>query len=220
MAKVIIFGLRDFASLAHFYLNLDSKHEIVAFSVNQQYMPKEKTFEGLPIIAFENVKYVYDPSEFYFFAPMSYRKMNKLRESVYNQIKEKGYKLISYISSKATVFPGTEIGDNCFILENNIIQPFAKIGNNVVLWSGNYIGHHSIVKDHVFLAGHVALAGHCVIESFSFLGVNSTVRNGVHIAEGSLIAMSAVVTKDTEPWCVYKGNPAKKSEVLSEDLDF
>jgi acetyltransferase-like isoleucine patch superfamily enzyme len=32
--------------------------------------------------------------------------------------------------------------------------------------------------------------------------------------------MAAAVTKDTEPWGVYKGNPAKKGETLSKDLDF
>ncbi len=220
MAKVIIFGIQDFASLAHFYLKHDSEHEVVAFSVTKEYMPEEKTFESLPIVPFENVENVYSPSEYHFFAPLSHRRMNRLRESIYNEIKRKGFELISYISSKATVFHGAEIGDNCFILEDNTIQPFTTIGNNVVLWSGNHIGHHSIIKDHVLFTSHVVLSGHCIVERYSFFGVNSTVKDGLYIAEGSLIAMSACITRDTEPWCVYKGNPGKKGKVLSKDLDF
>ena len=220
MAKVIIFGVQDFAQLAKFYLQHDSEHEVVAFSVNKQYLPETETFEGLPVVAFENVEETYPPSEFRFFAPMSPSRMNRLRESVYQQIKGKGYEMISYVSSKATVFPGAEIGDNCFILEDNTIQPFTSIGNNVVLWSGNHIGHHSIIKDHVSFTSHVVLSGHCVVEPFAFFGVNSTIRDGIHIGEGSLIGMAAAVTKDTEPWGVYKGNPAKKGEVSSKDLDF
>ena len=220
MAKVIIFGVQDFAQLAKFYLEHDSEHEVAAFSVNERYLPEGKTFEGLPVVAFETVAETYPPADFKFFAPMSPSRMNKLRESVYQQIKAKGYELISYVSSKATVFPGAAIGDNCFILEDNTIQPFTSIGNNVVLWSGNHIGHHGVIKDHVSFTSHVVLSGHCVVESFSFFGVNATIRDGIHIAEGSFIAMAAAVTKDTEPWGVYKGNPAKKGEKLSNELDF
>ena len=220
MARVIIFGLKDFASLAHFYLTHDSEHEVVAFSVNREYLPAGEEFEGLPVVAFEEVEKIYTPGEFSFFAPMSHRGMNRLREGVYNQAKAKGYRLISYVSSKATTFPGAQIGENCFILEDNTIQPFTVIGNNVVLWSGNHIGHHGTVKDHVLFTSHVVLSGHCVVEPYCFFGVNSTIRNAVHIAEGSLIAMAACITKDTEPWGVYKGNPAKKGDVLSKDLDF
>jgi sugar O-acyltransferase (sialic acid O-acetyltransferase NeuD family) len=220
MARVIIFGVQDFAQLACFYLRQDSQHEVVAFSVNEQYLPEAKSFEGLPVVPFENIETVYPPAESKFFAPMSPSRMNRLRESVYRQVKAKGYELISYVSSKATVFPGAIIGDNCFILEDNTIQPFTTIGNNVVLWSGNHIGHHSVIKDHVSFTSHVVLSGHCVVEPFCFLGVNATIRDGIHLAEGSLIAMSASVMRDTEPWGVYKGNPAKKGETLSCDLDF
>lgn len=218
MARVVIFGLRDFASLAHFYLKHDSEHEVVAFSVNRQYLPEEETFEGLPVVPFEDVERIYDPAEFHFFAPMSHQKMNRVRESIYNQVKEKGYQLISYVSSKATTFPGAQIGDNCFILEDNTIQPFTTIGNNVMIWSGNHIGHHGTIKDHVLFTSHVVLSGHCVVEPYCFFGVNSTIRDFTHIAEGSFIAMGACLTKDTEPWGVYKGIPAQKGKALSKDL--
>jgi sugar O-acyltransferase (sialic acid O-acetyltransferase NeuD family) len=220
MANVIIFGVQDFAQLAKFYLQNDSDHEVVAFSVNEHYMPEGQTFEGLPVVAFEKIESSYPPAKFKFFAPMSPSRMNLLREAVYQRIKEKGYELISYVSSKATVFSGAKIGDNCFILEDNTIQPFTSIGNNVVLWSGNHIGHHSVIKDHVSFTSHVVLSGHCTVEPFAFFGVNATIRDGIHIAEGSFIAMAAAVTRDTEPWGVYKGNPAKKGETLSRDLDF
>ncbi len=219
MAKVIIFGVLDTANLAHFYLHHDSEHEVVAFCLTKEYI-KENIFKGLPVVPFEEVHQFYPPEEYKFLAPMTARKMNRLRESIYYQIKEKGYSLISYVSSKATIFTGVEIGDNCFILEDNTIQPFASIGNNVVLWSGNQIAHHSLIKDHVFFTSHVVLSGHCVVEPYCFFGLNSTIRDYTHVAEGSLIGMGAVVTKDTEPWGVYTGVPAKKGETLSKDLDF
>jgi sugar O-acyltransferase (sialic acid O-acetyltransferase NeuD family) len=169
------------------------------------------------IVAFENIDQLYSPNEYKFFAPMSPNKMNRLREQIYFEIKAKGYELISYISSKATLFEN-KIGDNCFILENNTIQPFTTIGNNVILWSGNHIGHHSVIKDHIMFTSHVVLSGHCVVENYCTLGVNATIRDGLILAEGTFVAMSASVTKNTEPWGLYKGMPAVKSEISTQKL--
>jgi sugar O-acyltransferase (sialic acid O-acetyltransferase NeuD family) len=220
MARVVIFGVQDFASLAHFYLKHDSGHEVIAFSVHRDYMPAETVFEGLPVVPFETVEEVYPPQSCSFFAPLSHRKMNRLREGVYREIKAKEYSCISYISSRATVFMPELIGENCFVLEDNTVQPFASIANNVVLWSGNHIGHHSKVGDHVLFTSHVVLSGHCVVEPYCFFGVNATIRDGLHIAEGSLIAMAAALTQNTEAWGVYQGNPATKSKVPSHKLNF
>ncbi|MCF0059675.1 acetyltransferase [Dyadobacter sp. CY356] len=209
MAKVIIFGVLDTAELAHYYLEHDSEHEVVAFSVNREYI-QEESFRGLPLVAFEDVETIFPPAEFSFFAPMTGRNMNRNREAVYNQIKAKGYQLISYISSHATILDRNVIGDNCFILEDNTIQPFTTVGNNVVMWSGNHIGHHGQIKDHVFFTSHVVMSGHCVIESYSFFGVNSTIRDYTNIAQGTLVGMASAITKETEEWGIYIGNPAKK----------
>ena len=216
MANVVIFGVLDTAELAHFYLTHDSEHTVVAFTVHEQYL-KETQFRGLPVVPFEHVEAIYPPGEFQFFAPMTGRNMNRNREKVYLDAKAKGYTLISYVSSKATLF-GNEIGDNCFILEDNTLQPFTKIGNNVVLWSGNHIGHHGEIKDHVFFTSHVVMSGHCVIESYSFFGVNSTIRDYTPIAQGTLVGMAAAIYKPTEEWGVYIGNPAKKLPQPSYDV--
>jgi sugar O-acyltransferase (sialic acid O-acetyltransferase NeuD family) len=209
MAKVIIFGVLDTAELAHYYLEHDSEHEVVAFSVNREYI-QEESFRGLPLVAFEDVENIFPPSEYSFFAPMTGRNMNRNREAIYNQVKAKGYQFISYISSHATILDRKVIGENCFILEDNTIQPFTTVGNNVVMWSGNHIGHHGQIKDHVFFTSHVVMSGHCVIESYSFFGVNSTVRDYLTIAPGTLVGMASAITKDTEEWGIYIGNPAKK----------
>lgn len=210
--KVIIFGLNDFAELAHFYLTTDSPFEVVAFCVNKDYLPEQTTFKDLPIIAFEGIETIYPVDKFKFFAPLAPTKMSKNRTRIYLEIKEKGYTLVSYISSRATVLTN-QIGENCFILEDNTIQPFTKIGNNVVLWSGNHIGHHSEIKDHVFFTSHVVMSGHCIIEPYCFFGVNATIRDYSHLKQGTLLAMGAsLVRQDTDEWGVYVGNPAKKIE--------
>jgi sugar O-acyltransferase (sialic acid O-acetyltransferase NeuD family) len=209
-SKVIIFGVLDTAELAHWYLENDSPYTVAAFTINKEYI-KEDTFKGLPVVSFEELEQHYPPSEYRLFAPMTGVKMNTLRKKIYEEGKAKGYDFISYVSSKATVCDN-EIGENCFILEDNTLQPFTKIGNNVVMWSGNHIGHHGIIEDHVFFTSHVVLSGHCHVEERAWFGVNSTIRDYTTIGEGSLIGMGALITKNTEPNGLYIGAPAKKQE--------
>lgn len=215
--KIVIFGINDTAELADFYIENDTESEVIAFTVDKEYINDKTTFRGRPLIPFEEIENHYLPSDIMMFAPMTGSNMNKDRERVYNKIKDKGYAMYTYVSSKATVC-NNEIGDNCFILEDNTLQPFTKIGNNVVMWSGNHIGHHGEIKDHVFFTSHVVLSGHCLVESYSWFGVNATVRDYSHIAEGTLVAMSACITKNTEPWGVYMGIPAKKLSKPSNEV--
>lgn len=217
MAKVVIFGIQDFAELAHYYLTHDSDNEVVAFSVNEKYMPESREFHGLPIVPFEDIESKHKPGDFKFFAPMAPSRMNRTREEVYLECKKKGYEMISYISSRATKFNNV-IGDNCFIFEDNTLQPFTNIGNNVILWSGNHIGHHGIIHDHVMFTSHVVLSGHCVVENYCTFGVNSTIRDGVTLREGTFVAMGASIIRNTEAWSMYKGNPAVKSDKSTKEM--
>ena len=220
MAKVVIFGVKDFASLAHYYLRHDSPHDVVAFTVHRAFLPAESTFEGLPVVAMEELAERYPPGGFAAFAPLSHKGMNSARAGVYRELKDRGYSLISYVSSHATCLNDGAIGENCFILEDNTIQPFVKIGDNVVLWSGNHIGHHSDIKDHVFVTSHVVISGHCTIEPFCFLGVNATLRDQVRLGEGTLVGMGAAIMRNTEPWSLYKADGTKPAKISSKDIDF
>jgi sugar O-acyltransferase (sialic acid O-acetyltransferase NeuD family) len=222
MAKVIIFGNTLSADLAHYYLTNDSEHEVVAYAVHEAYIntpPEPEAIRpDIPIVAFENIEKNYPPSDYKFFAPLTEKNMNRFREQVYNEIKVKGYEMISYISSKATVLTN-KIGDNCFILEDNTIQPFVTIGNNCVLWSGNHIGHHGTIGNHVFFTSHVVLSGRCKVGDYCFFGVNATIRDKSTIGEGTLVAMGANITKQkTEPWSIWKGNPAEPAKISSKDI--
>lgn len=216
MAKVIIFGAKDFAELAHFYLTSDTQHEVVAFTVDKEFI-KEDSFLGLPIREFETIEKIYPPKEHKIFIPMSPLRLNQARAKKYSEAKKKGYSFITYISSKAAYY-NSEVGENCFIFENNVIQPFSKIGNNVVVWSGNHIGHHSVIKDHCFITSHAVISGHVTIGEYSFLGVNCTIKDGVKIAQKNIIGAGALVMHDTKTAEIYPGNKSAASKILSSKL--
>ena len=219
MAKIVIFGTGDIAQIANYYFEIDSEHEVVAFTVDKDFINSEM-FEGKPVIAFESLEKYYPPADYQMFIATSYAKLNKVRESKYNQAKDKGYSLASYISTKCSYMSQYDCGDNCFIFEDNTIQPFVKIGNNVTLWSGNHIGHHSTIHDHNFISSHVVISGHCEVYSNCFLGVNATLHNNIKIAKETLVAAGAIITKNTRPKEVWLPAKSIKLDKLSDEINF
>jgi sugar O-acyltransferase (sialic acid O-acetyltransferase NeuD family) len=203
--------------LAHFYLTNDSPHEVAGFTLDGEYL-QDAVWKELPVVAFEEVERHFPPAEFKMFIPISFKRMNHLRAERYHTAKEKGYELISYVSSRASIFPGFECGDNCFILEDNTIQPFVKIGNNVVLWSGNHIGHHTTIKDHVMVTSHVVISGACVIEPHCFIGVNASIRDETVIARETLVGMGVTILKDTNEFQVYKAKATEPAGFRSDEI--
>lgn len=202
MSKVVIFGEGKIADEAYFYLTNDSPHEIAAFTVDREYFTKKELF-GLPIIPFDEIRQKFPPADYRMFVALGYQNLNKLRASKYYEAKDKGYELISYISSKAGNFGDIEIGDNCFILDNSTLQPCSKIGNNVTVWSNNILGHHSTIEDHCYIAGHVSISGHTTIGEYTFIGVNATIGHEITIDEECLIGAGSIVTKNAQPKSVF-----------------
>jgi sugar O-acyltransferase (sialic acid O-acetyltransferase NeuD family) len=217
MKKVVIFGTSDFAQVAYVYLSKDSPYEVAAFTVNEQYIGEKKLL-GLDVVPFERLEESHPPDRFAMFVAIGFKRVNKARAEVYHACKNRGYELISYISSKATQWGEIEIGDNCFIFENNVIQPFVKIGSNVIIWSGNHIGHHSSIGDHCFIASHAVISGHAKIGPYCFVGVNTTFRDGVTVAPECVIGAGAIILKDTKEKGVYAVKTTEPANVLSDEL--
>ena len=204
--KLIIFGDSAFAQIAYEYFTHDSLYEVVAFTVSGEYLKINSLF-GLPIIPFENIEEFYNPKEFEMHIALVYNKLNRIRIQFYNQAKAKGYFLANYVSTRAFVWQNVLLGDNCFIFEDNTIQPFTSIGNNNVLWSGNHIGHHSVIGSHNFISSHVVISGFCSIGNMNFMGVNSTMGNNLTMGDDCLIGSFAHIVKNVPSGSLIKGTP-------------
>ena len=215
--RLVIFGFGDIAQLAHYYFSTDSNYEVVAFTVDAAYMT-ETVFCGLPVVPFEEVALKYCPEEYEFFVALSYSKLNVIRKEKYLAAKALGYHLTSFVSSRATVLNEGQIGENCFIFEDNTIQPFVTIGNNVTLWSGNHIGHHSTIKDHCFIASHVVVSGGVEIGEQCFIGVNATLRDHIKIGERCVLGAGTLLLADAEAEGVYIGMATERARVPSSKL--
>ncbi|MEY8673110.1 acetyltransferase [Francisella philomiragia] len=217
MEKVIIFGTGDISQIAYLYLLEDVRYKVVGFTVDQEYIVENKFFDK-PLVAFETIEKTYSPHEYKLFIPFGYTKVNLIRKQKFFEAKEKGYAFITYIHPKATIGPNTEVGENCFIFENNNIQPYVVIEDNCMLWSGNHIGHHSIIRAHVFIASHVVISGRCEVGEGTFIGVNATVRDHVSIGEYNVIGANALILNNTKDNEVYMEKSTQSSRVPSNKL--
>ncbi len=214
---LVIFGAGDIARLAHFYFRRDSNYEVVAFTVDAAYMTGAE-FCGRPVVSFEELPSRFLPDAYEMFIALSYSQLNEVRKEKYLAAKALGYRLATYVSSHATVLNEGRIGDNCFIFEDNTIQPFVTIGNNVTLWSGNHIGHHSIIHDHCFIASHIVVSGGVEIGESCFIGVNATLRDHIKVGQKCVIGAGALLLADAEPEGVYIGQATERAKVPSTRL--
>jgi sugar O-acyltransferase (sialic acid O-acetyltransferase NeuD family) len=219
MSDLVLFGLGDFARVARVYLTEDSPHEVVAFTANERYIEADEV-DGVPVVPFERLTETHPPDRCSMFVAIGFSGVNRSRREVYEQCKGLGYELITYVNSKATYWSELQIGDNCFVFEENVIQPNVRIGNNVILWSGNHIGHDSTIENHVFIASHAVVSGNVTIGESSFVGVNATFRDAITVAPRCVIGAGALIMKDTVEGGVYSVRGTEPLDKKSWDLNF
>lgn len=201
---VVIFGAGSFAQVADVYLTRDGGREVIAYTVDREYA-QDGEFSGRPLIPFEDLLERHPPGSVDILVATGFRGVNRIRREIYERCKELGYGFASYVSSRAMVMSDHPVGENTFVFEANVIQPFVEIGSNVVLWSGNHIGHHSRIEDHCFIASHAVISGHVTIGESSFVGVNATFRDGISLGPRCVIGAGALVLADQEEGTVIGG---------------
>jgi sugar O-acyltransferase (sialic acid O-acetyltransferase NeuD family) len=214
MRRLVVFGTRQIAEVCAFYFRHDSNYSVVAHTVDGGFIETD-TFDGLPVVPFEDVTAHFPPADHHMFVAIGYGKMNALRAAKFAAAKALGYAAARYVSSKAITWPGLAVGENTFVMEANVIQPFVTIGADTIIWSGNHIGHHASVGDHCFLASHVVVSGNVAIGDHCFVGVNATLRDGITVAPRCLIGAGALLTGNTRPDEVYAPTASEASRVPS-----
>ena len=205
--KLVIFGDSLFAEVAYECFTHDSEYEVVGFAVEQAYH-KKNMLCGLPVVAIEHAADYFAPGSHEVYVAVIYTQLNRLRARLMHLAQQQGYRLASYISSQAFVWPNVTLGAHCFIFEHNVLQPFVTIGDNAVLWSGNHIAHHTRIRNHVFISSHVVISGACDIGNHCFLGVNTAIANDLTIEEDCFLNLGTIVTKSLAGNAMYRGHPA------------
>lgn len=210
--KLLIVGDSAFAEIAREYFDADSEYRVAGFAVEAAYL-KRTELHGLPVVAFEELERCFPAVDHEIFVAVVYTQLNRLRTRLAQAAKARGYRLASFVSPRAFVWRNVTIGEHCFVFEDNTVQPFVSIGDNVVLWSGNHVGHHSVIEANCFVASHVVISGFCTIGASSFLGVNATIANNVRVGRDNWVGPNVAVMKDTADGALFKTEQPEPARV-------
>ena len=216
---IVVVGTGAFAEVVTEYFRRYAVGNVVAYACSPEFKTSER-YAGLPLIDFDEMAVQFPPKSTKIFVAIGYRKMNSIREKVFKEISGFGYEFVTFVHPNVILWDSTNIGRNCFIFEDNTIQPFTEIGDNTILWSGNHIGHHSRVGSNVFISSHVVVSGSCTIGDNVFIGVNASFHDGVVVGDRSLIGAAAIVSRNVEQDSIISPLRTNVSEKKSFEVDF
>jgi sugar O-acyltransferase (sialic acid O-acetyltransferase NeuD family) len=214
---VVMFGNGRLARTLRYFFDHDSPFDVVAITVDGERMGDERAI-GLPTVPFEEVAAHFPPHSYDMFIALGYRGMNRIRAERYADAKLMGYELVTHVSPRASVWPDLQVGDNCLILDEVIVHPYVRIGNDTIIWSGSHVGHGSIIDDHCFIASRTAISGAVTVGDRCFLGTNCTIRDGVRLAPMTLVGAGVIVTSDTEEAQILASPPPRSLPGRSDRL--
>src|SRR5262245_32187288 len=215
MARIVIFGCGTGADTAYRYITADTSHEVCAFTVDAAFKT-DPTFHGLPVVDYETVTSRFPPDAYEMFVALGFQGMNGLRAAKYLDAKHRGYRFISYVHSGHAWLERVAIGENCFILDGQLVNLDVRIGNNVTVWSGNHIGDRTVIGDHVWISSHVTLSGDVRVGDGCFLGVNACVSNRVTLGARTFVGANTLIAKDTPEDSVFVAPAARQVPMRSD----
>ena len=214
---LVIFGIGKIAEVVYYYAKEECKYNVVGFTVDEQYK-KLETFQGLPVEAFEKIELTYPPEQFDMFVAVGYHDLNKLRESKCAEAMAKGYQLVSVISPKVNLPTNVTTGWNCFIMPPSLVHPCVQIKNNVFVFSGAMVAHHSVIEDNCWLTSCCNISGNVKLGANTFVAVNATVGHSVSIGKNCFLGANSLVTKNLEDEKVVISESSKPLRLTSSQF--
>ena len=216
---IVVVGTGAFGEVVQAYFTEYEVRDVLAFSASGDRISEEQV-QSRPVIPLENLERTLPPSDIDVFVAIGYSDMNRNRERIFRNLVSQGYDFATFVHPNVKIWSSSAIGRNCFIFEDNTIQPFTEIGDDTVLWSGNHIGHHSSIGDHAFNSSHVVVSGSCRVGNNVFIGVNAAIHDGVTVGDHALIGAGAVIARDVEPKAIYSPPRTKPRDLTTDEIDF
>jgi len=170
---------------------------------------------NLSVVPFEEVELHFDPMRTGVLLSIGWEGVNGLRERKYFEALAKGFAFVGYVSSRAMVSPGVQLGDASIVFDGAIVQPFATLGTGVILRAGCILSHHVSVGDFGFVAAGAVVGGGASIGRRAFIGLNATVRDGIKISAGAVVGAGVTVNRDVEPGAAYAPAPPRRIPITT-----
>jgi acetyltransferase-like isoleucine patch superfamily enzyme len=216
MADIVIFGTASISEVAKFYIEKYSEHRIVGFTVDRAYW-KAESFLGLPVVPWDAIEQRFPPTAVKLLGPLSYQRLNELRRDRHVEGKARGYGFATFVHPGSHV-ETSDIGENCLILENNVIQPFVQIGDGVIIWTGCFIGYRSTLGDYCFLSAQAGLGDYVKLGKRSFLAGRAAVESRVEVGETCFLDTGVLIRTNLPAESVVRSRGSRVSRYRASRL--
>jgi putative colanic acid biosynthesis acetyltransferase WcaF len=124
---------------------------------------------------------------------------------------------------------GAELGKECHIYPkariwapwNLVCGDVVAVADEAIIYNPSPItlGSHAIISQQAYLCGAThdyemlefpILSFPISVGAYAWVCARATVQPGVSAAEGAVLALGSIATRNLEPWSVYAGIPARK----------
>ena len=127
---------------------------------------------------------------------IGYMGKGKVRDRVFEQLKDNGFNVPVIIDPSATVSTTASIGEGTFIAKGVLVNAYSAIGKMCIINTGAILEHDVKIGSFSHVAGGAVLCGEVQIGDHSFIGANATVIQQVRIGNNVIVGAGSVVLAD------------------------
>jgi len=215
-SKIIIWGTSQYSLFLYQTLKREDSDEVVAFTLHKKFISSNE-IEGIPVIPFEDINSYVDINECKIALTIGYKKLNDNRKKIYDECKNKGYKLYTYISKNAMCY-SDDIGEGSIILPGAYIGPYVKVGIACCIHIDVWLSHNITVGEFTYIAGGTMVGGTCNIGKNCFIGMSCTLKNGISVGNRTFLGANSYLADDTLEGKAYIGSPAQNPNNIRSEM--
>jgi UDP-N-acetylbacillosamine N-acetyltransferase len=204
--KVIVWGASGHAKVVADILRL-AGHEIIGFLDDEQPTRKGEVFCEAPIVGSSDA--LRDLQRQGITHAIIGFGNNAARTRAAKICRERGFSLVQAIHPTAVIARDAEIGSGTVIAAGAVINPAARIGDNVIVNTHATIEHDCIVEEGAHIGPGANLGGAVYLETCAWIGIGASISDHCRIGKNSIVGSGAVVLDNVAASSVVAGVPAK-----------
>lgn len=131
------------------------------------------------------------------------------RWALHERLRSAGARLVTIVHPGAHVSRHARVGAGSVLMAGAILQFGARVGEAVIVNTGATVDHDCVIEDGVHLCPGSHLGGRVHVGRLGWVGIGSSVRQGVRIGESVTIGAGAAVVDNLPDGITAVGVPAR-----------